>query len=128
MLFMLASVGLPGTSGFIGEMLVIIGAFQHSSWLAFFAAIGMILSACYMLWLFSRVIFGSLTKEDLRILPDMRLNEIVAFAPLVVIAILMGVYPSVFIDPITPSVNNLLAQIGPAYQAAEAGASPVASR
>ena len=128
MLFMLASVGLPGTSGFIGEMLVIIGAFQHSSWLAFFAAIGMILSACYMLWLFSRVIFGSLTKEDLRILPDMRLNEIVAFAPLVIIAILMGVYPSVFLDPITPSVNNLLAQIAPAQKAAQAGSASVASR
>ncbi len=128
MLFMLASVGLPGTSGFIGEMLVIIGAFQHSSWLAFFAAIGMILSACYMLWLYSRVIFGSLTKEDLKILPDMRLNEVVAFAPLVVIAILMGVYPSVFLDPIAPSVNNLLAQIAPAQKAAQAGSASVASR
>ena len=128
MLFMLASVGLPGTSGFIGEMLVIIGAFQHSSWLAFFAAIGMILSACYMLWLYSRVIFGSLTKDDLKILPDMRLNEVVAFAPLVVIAILMGVYPSVFLDPIAPSVNNLLAQIAPAQKAAQAGSASVASR
>jgi NADH-quinone oxidoreductase subunit M len=128
MLFMLASVGLPGTSGFIGEILVIIGAFQHSSWLAFFAATGMILSACYMLWLYSRVIFGSLTKDDLKILPDMRLNEVVAFAPLVVIAILMGVYPSVFLDPITPSVNNLLAQIAPAQKAAAAGLASVASR
>src|SRR5689334_3429354 len=128
MLFMLASVGLPGTSGFIGEILVIIGAFQHSSWLAFFAATGMILSACYMLWLYSRVIFGSLTKDDLKILPDMRLNEVVAFAPLVVIAILMGVYPSVFLDPIAPSVNNLLAQIAPAQKAAQAGSASVASR
>jgi len=107
---------------------VIIGAFQHSSWLAFFAAIGMILSACYMLWLYSRVIFGSLTKDDLKILPDMRLNEVVAFAPLVVIAILMGVYPSVFLDPIAPSVNNLLAQIAPAQKAAQAGSASVASR
>ena len=114
MLFMLASVGLPGTSGFVGEIMVIIGAFQHSSWLAFFAAIGMILGACYMLWLYRRVVFGELIKEELKHIKDMRLNEVAAFAPLVVLAILMGVYPSLFIDPIMPSVDNLLAQVASA--------------
>jgi NADH-quinone oxidoreductase subunit M len=111
MLFMLASVGLPGTSGFVGEIMVIIGVFQHSSWVAFFAATGMILGACYMLWLYRRVVFGALVKEELKRIKDMRLNEVVAFAPLVLLAILMGVYPSIFIDPIMPSVNHLLTQI-----------------
>jgi NADH-quinone oxidoreductase subunit M len=112
MLFMLASVGLPGTSGFIGEILVIVGVFQWSSWVALFAATGMILSACYMLWLYSRVIFGVLEKPSLARISDMRANEIVAFAPLILIAILMGVYPSLFIDPVMPSVDRLLAEIG----------------
>ena len=64
MLFMLASVGLPGTCGFVGEILVIIGVFQHSSWVAVFAATGMILGAAYMLWLYRRVVFGALVKDD----------------------------------------------------------------
>jgi NADH-quinone oxidoreductase subunit M len=112
MLFMLASVGLPGTSGFVGEIMVIVGVFQHSSWVAVFATVGMILSAAYMLWLYSRVIFGELEKDDLKRILDMRPNEIAAFAPLVVLAILMGVYPSLFTDPMLPAVNNLLTQIG----------------
>jgi NADH-quinone oxidoreductase subunit M len=112
MLFMLASVGLPGTSGFVGEIMVIVGVFQHSSWVAVFATIGMILSAAYMLWLYSRVIFGELEKDDLKRILDMRPNEIAAFAPLVILAILMGVYPSLFTDPMLPAVNNLLTQIG----------------
>jgi len=110
LLFTMASVGLPGTSGFVGEIMVIVGVFSWSSWVAFFAAIGMILSACYMLWLYRRVIFGGLAKEELMRLKDLRPNEIAAFAPLVVIAVLMGVYPSMFIDPIKPSVDNLLVQ------------------
>jgi NADH-quinone oxidoreductase subunit M len=128
MLFMLASVGLPGTSGFVGEILVIIGVFQHSSWVGLFAATTMILSAAYMLWLYRRVIFGSLEKEDLKRIGDMRLNEVVAFAPLVVIAILMGVYPSLFIDPMLPSVDNLLAQIGAAPATGPAAAGLAAAR
>jgi NADH-quinone oxidoreductase subunit M len=112
MLFMLASVGLPGTSGFVGEIMVIVGVFQHSSWVAFYATIGMILSAAYMLWLYSRVVFGELEKDDLKRIVDMRPNEIAAFAPLVILAILMGVYPSLFTDPMLPAVENLLTQIG----------------
>ena len=71
----------------------------------------MILGACYMLWLYRRVVFGALVKEELKRIKDMRLNEVVAFAPLVLLAILMGVYPSIFIDPIMPSVDHLLTQI-----------------
>ncbi len=112
MLFMMASVGLPGTSGFIGEIMVIIGVFKTNSWVALFAATGLILGAAYMLWLYRRVIFGGITKDDLKGIADMRPNEMVAFAPLVVLVILMGVYPSLFLDPMTPAVDNLLAQIG----------------
>src|SRR6478736_4094152 len=110
MLFMMASVGLPGTSGFVGEILIIVGAFQYSSWVAFFAATGMILGAAYMLWLYRRVVFGALVKDTLRGMRDLRPNEIVAFAPLVVLAVVMGIYPSLFLDPIHASVNQLLAQ------------------
>ena len=78
MLFMLASVGLPGTSGFVGEILVIVGVFQISSWVAFFAATGMILGAAYMLWLYRRVIFGELVKDVLRGLRDLRGNEVIS--------------------------------------------------
>ncbi|MDF1585971.1 NADH-quinone oxidoreductase subunit M [Marinimicrococcus flavescens] len=109
MLFMFASVGVPGTSGFVGEVLVIVGVFQVNSWVAFFAATGLILGAGYMLWLYRRVVFGALTKESLRSIKDMRTNELLAFAPLVILAIWMGVYPSFFLDPMAASVNELLA-------------------
>jgi NADH-quinone oxidoreductase subunit M len=114
MLFMLASVGLPGTSGFIGEVLVIVGVFQTNSWVALLAATGMILGAAYMLWLYRRVIFGALERKDLLALRDLRVNEVVAFAPLVLLALFMGIYPSFFIEPMQASIDNLLVQIGAA--------------
>jgi NADH-quinone oxidoreductase subunit M len=112
MLFSLASVGLPGTSGFVGEILVIVGVFQTNSWVALLAATGAFLSVAYMLWLYRRVFFGSITKEDLKRLTDLRPNEVIAFAPLVVVTILMGIYPALFLDPMKASVDNLLAQLG----------------
>ncbi len=108
MLFTMASVGLPGTSGFVGEVLVIVGVFQEHQWVAFFAATGLILGACYMLWLYRRVIFGALVREDLMSIRDMRATEIAAFAPLVVLTLLMGIYPSLFLDPMAASVDDLL--------------------
>ncbi len=108
MLFTMASVGLPGTSGFVGELLVIVGAFQEHQWVAFFAATGLILGACYMLWLYRRVIFGGLVREDLLTIKDMRTNEVVAFAPLVILTIVMGVYPQFFLEPMAASVDDLL--------------------
>ncbi|MEO1018727.1 MAG: NADH-quinone oxidoreductase subunit M [Pseudomonadota bacterium] len=120
MLFMLASVGLPGTSGFIGEMLVIVGVFQVNTWVGLFAATSLILGATYMLWLYRRVIFGSLTKDDLRSIGDMRPNEMAAFAPLLVLVILMGVYPSIFLDPMTPAVETILARLGDSAAATQA--------
>ena len=97
-----------------GEILVIVGIYQFSSWVAFFAATGMILGAAYMLWLYRRVVFGGLVKETLKGIRDMRANEIIAFAPLVALAIVMGVYPGFFLEPMHASVNQLLAQIGAA--------------
>ena len=79
---------------------------------AFFAATGMILSAAYMLWLYRRVVFGPLVKEELKRIGDMRPNEIAAFAPLVVLAILMGVYPSLFTGPMLASIDRVLAESG----------------
>lgn len=113
MLFMLASVGLPGTSGFVGEILVIVGAFQHNAWVATLAATGMILGAAYMLWLYRRVIFGPLVRESLATIRDMRPNEILAFAPLVLLALVMGVYPQLFLQPMAASVARVLERFAP---------------
>jgi NADH-quinone oxidoreductase subunit M len=109
MLFMLASVGLPGTSGFVGEFLVIVGAFQANSWVALLAASGMVLGAAYMLWLYRRVIFGIVTKLDLKQLTDMNWREKFVFAPLVVLVLWMGIYPASFLDIMAPSVEKLIA-------------------
>ena len=110
MLFMLASVGLPGTSGFVGEILVLIGVFQVNQWVAVFAASGMVLGAAYMLWLYRRVIFGPLTKDSLQVIKDLRPHEIATFVPLVALVLLMGIYPSLFLDTIAASVDHLLNQ------------------
>ena len=112
MLFTLASVGLPGTSGFVGEILVIVGVFGVNSWVALLAATGGFLSVAYMLWLYRRVIFGSLVKDDLKLMPDLRANEIIAFVPLAIITLLMGIYPDLFLDPMRASVDNLIVQAG----------------
>jgi len=108
MLFMLASVGMPGTSGFIGEFLVMVGAFEVNTWLAALIATGMILGAAYMLWLYRRVIFGKLVKSELMDILDLNRREVAVFAPLMVMVIWMGVYPSSFIDVMAPSVSNLI--------------------
>ena len=120
MLFMLASVGLPGTGGFIGEFLVLVGAFRVNPWVAALATTGLILSASYMLYLYRRVIFGSLTKENLSAIADMSGREIAVFAPLVVLVIWMGVYPAPFLDIMHASVNNLLTQVDTALNAGSA--------
>jgi NADH-quinone oxidoreductase subunit M len=111
MLFTLASVGLPGTSGFVGEILVIVGVFGVNSWVALLAATGGFLSVAYMLWLYRRVFFGFLTKDDLKLFSDLRPNEIIAFVPLAMITLLMGIYPDLFLDPMRASVDHLITQL-----------------
>ncbi|MFC7050556.1 NADH-quinone oxidoreductase subunit M [Emcibacter nanhaiensis] len=108
MFFTMASVGLPGTANFVGEILVLAGLFKFSTWATFFAATGLILGASYMLWLYRRVIFGELVKEDLKALLDMNRREIWIFTPLVIFTLWMGVYPITFLDFIHVSVANLL--------------------
>jgi NADH-quinone oxidoreductase subunit M len=96
MVFTMASIGLPGTSGFVGEFLVIIGAAQINFWLALLGGLGMILGAAYMLYLYRRVIFGRLTRDDLRHILDLNPREWALFAPLIMLTLWMGIYPSSF--------------------------------
>jgi NADH-quinone oxidoreductase subunit M len=118
MVFMLASIGLPGTSGFIGEILVLVGIFQVNTWVAALAAIGVILGAAYMLWLYQRVIFGALTKDELKSILDLDRREIAIFVPLVLAVLWMGIYPSSFLDAITVSAQNLADNYAAALKAA----------
>ena len=119
MVFMLASVGLPGTGGFIGEILVLVGLFQVSTWAATLAATGLVLGAAYMLWLYRRVIFGKLSRGDLKSITDMSYREVAVFTPLLVLTIWMGVYPMPFLEIIEVSVANLVEQHKTAMLAAE---------
>ena len=108
MLFTMANVGLPGTSGFVGEFLTLIGVFQVNTWVGVLAATGVILSAAYALWLYRRVVFGDLIKESLKSITDMDRRERAIFAPLIVMTLLLGVYPSLVTDMIGPSVAALV--------------------
>jgi NADH-quinone oxidoreductase subunit M len=108
MLMMLASVGLPGTSGFVGEFLILIGAFQDNTWVALLATTGIILGAAYMLWLYRRVVFGKITRDDVKGMLDLSPREVVIFAPLVLVVLWMGIYPSSFLNVTTVSVEALI--------------------
>ncbi len=119
MLFTMANVGLPGTSGFIGEFLTLMGVFQVNTWVAAVATTGVILSAAYALWLYRRVVMGDLIKESLKSITDMTARERAIFAPLVVMTLLLGVYPAPVLDVIGPSVGNLIAGYDTAVAAFE---------
>ncbi len=121
--FTLANVGLPGTSGFIGEFLTLIGTFRVNTWVTFFATTGMILSACYALWLYRRIIFGALEKPALRSLLDLSGREIAILAPLVVLAIFFGFYPAPVMNVTAAAVDHLVGN----YQAALSAAGKLAS-
>jgi proton-translocating NADH-quinone oxidoreductase, chain M len=108
MFMTMASVGLPGTGGFIGEFLVLLGVFQVNTWVALFAATGLVLGAAYMLYLYRRVMFGRLVRDDLKGILDVSPREVAMFVPLIVIVIWMGVYPSTFLDPMHASVAKLI--------------------
>jgi NADH-quinone oxidoreductase subunit M len=108
MVFTLASVGLPGTSGFVGEFLSLLGAFEANTWVALLAATGVILGAAYMLYLYRRVIFGKLVRDDLKAILDLSPREIAMFAPLVVAVFWLGIYPSSFLTPMHATVAKLI--------------------
>ncbi|MBM3486811.1 MAG: NADH-quinone oxidoreductase subunit M [Alphaproteobacteria bacterium] len=120
MIFTMGSVGLPGTSGFVGEFLILVGAFRVNTWVALLATTGVILGAVYMLYLYRRVIFGKLTKDDLKSMLDLSPREIAVFVPLVLLTLWMGIYPAPFLAVMKASVGNLIAR----HQAALAALGP----
>jgi len=108
MVFTMANVGLPGTSGFVGEFLTLLAAFKANTWVAFFATSGVILSAAYALYLYRRMIFGALEKPKLKTIADMTPREVAFMAPLVILTILFGFYPAPILDVTAKSVNRLV--------------------
>ena len=118
MIFTMANVGLPGTSGFVGEFLTMIAVFQVNTWVAFIAAGGVILSAAYALWLYRRLVFEALTKESLKGILDLHWREALVFAPLIVLTILFGFYPAPILDATAASVDALVTNIANATGAA----------
>ena len=122
MIFTMANVGLPGTSGFVGEFLTLVGAFRVNTWVAFLATTGIILSAGYALWLYRKVMFGVLEKERLKSMLDLSRREIAILAPLAVLTLLFGVYPMPIMDVTAASVDQLVGN----YQAALAAAGQLA--
>jgi NADH-quinone oxidoreductase subunit M len=106
--FTMASMGLPGTSGFIGEFMVLVGAFKVNFWVSLLGSTGMILGAAYALWLYRRIIFGSITRDDLRSILDMSPREVAIFVPLIVLTVWMGVYPSSFTTFFDASVGAMV--------------------
>jgi len=109
MFFTLASIGLPGLSGFVGEFLSLQGAYIYNSWLAFIAALGVILGAAYMLWLYRRLFYGPLEKDDVRAMPDLKLREWAMFVPLIVLVFWLGVHPASFRDVFAPTAAKVIA-------------------
>lgn len=110
MFFTMASVGLPGTSGFIGEFLILVGAYQASTWVAFGTASGLILGATYALWLYRRVVFGELTRSELKKILDLDFREIIMFVPIIVLVLWLGIYPKPVLDALHVSVVHLTTQ------------------
>ena len=108
MIFMLASVGLPGTSGFIGEFLVILGAFRYSTFVALFSASGIILGAIYMLLLYKNVIFGVLTNDKLKDILDLDIREKIILYPLIVMVIIIGIFPNIFLSPMRLPIELII--------------------
>jgi NADH-quinone oxidoreductase subunit M len=118
MVFTMANVGLPGTSGFVGEFLTLIGIFRVNTWVALLATTGVVLSAAYALWLYRRIIFGALEKESLKAMLDLSRREKVILYPLVALVIFFGVYPMPILDVTAASVENLLNNYTAAIQSA----------
>jgi NADH-quinone oxidoreductase subunit M len=114
MVFTMANVGLPGTSGFVGEFLTLMGAYGRNTWVAFFATFGVILSAAYALYLYKRMVFGELDKPSLRDITDMNWREIAVLGPLLLLTLFFGIYPSPVLDVTAQSVKKLVAN----YEAA----------
>jgi NADH-quinone oxidoreductase subunit M len=108
MVFTLASVGLPSTSGFVGEFLSLLGGFLRNTWVGVLASTGLVLGAAYMLVLYRKLFFGKLEKADVKAMADLNWKEVVVFAPLIVLVFWLGIYPATFKDPIASSVASIV--------------------
>ena len=111
MIFTLASVGLPGTSGFVGEFLALLGAYAENSWVAAIATTGIVLGAAYMLWLYWRVAYGDARTREAAAMPDLGWRELAFMTPIALAVLWMGVYPESFLAPMRKDVGTLLARI-----------------
>ena len=109
--FTMASAGLPATSGFVAEFLVLIGLYQTSSWAAFIMTTGIILGAAYMLWLYRRIAFGAAAGDDTRAMPDLSTREIAILLPIVAAVLWMGIYPKSFQAPMKPAIASIVARL-----------------
>ena len=105
---MLGALGLPGTSGFVGEILILLGAFQKSFLVAILASIGVILGAAYMLWLYKRVVFGKVEKTELKELKDLNLSEAIVLFSLAALVLFFGIYPNLILETVHISVEELI--------------------
>jgi NADH-quinone oxidoreductase subunit M len=108
MIVMLSSIGLPLTNGFVGEFLILLGVFASNQWYAVFAASGVVLGACYMLWMYQRVIFGKITKPENEKLKDLSVRERIILIPLVVLIFWIGIYPAPFLNRVEPAIQQIL--------------------
>ena len=108
MIFTLGAIGLPGTSGFIGEFLILIGAFKKSFLVATIASLGVILSAAYMLWLYKRIIFGDIVKKELKKIKDLNKTELFILSCLVFPIIFFGFYPEPLLNTVEISIKDLI--------------------
>jgi len=117
--FTMASIGLPGTSGFVAEFLSLLGTYQVSTVATAVCTTGIILGAAYMLYLYRRVVFGDLTKDDVRVMPDLSLREIALLAPVAAVVLWMGVYPESFLAPMRSDVATLVARVDRAKPAGD---------
>jgi NADH-quinone oxidoreductase subunit M len=108
MIFVLATLGLPGTSGFVGEFLVLVGAFKVNFLVAILASLGVVLAAAYILWLYKRVIFGKLEKNELKQIKDLNKSELAILFSLGILVILFGFYPEPLLNTINVSVDHLI--------------------
>ena len=121
LIFTMANVGLPGTSGFVGEFMTLIGTFKVNTWVGSLATLGVILSACYALWLYRKMVYGALTKPALMGMRDLSPREILIFVPLVVLTILFGIYPKPVLDMSAASVTSLVDSVQTAVAKKSAG-------
>jgi proton-translocating NADH-quinone oxidoreductase chain M len=115
LVFTMANIALPGTSSFVGELLILTGAYKTNTTITFIGATGMILGGGYSLWLFNRVVYGNLKTQYLNQFCDIEKREFFVFLPLLLGTFIMGVYPEIFLDIMHISVNNLMDQIKPAF-------------